>query len=153
MITYIIFLFIYLYFQIIFLSYMLCCTYFFFFSMPSGPPHMALSPQYSGVQRISGHIPDSTVQERMGTHSSSNGPTHDSTPQDRLSFSIHYTNIRGLNSNFSSVETHLATSIPNLFLLSETQLSSQSSPDPFQISAITFTLISTLEVVSALAEA
>ena len=42
-------------------------------------------------------------------------------------------NIRGLNSNFSSVESHLATSSPNLFLLSETQLSSQSSPDPFQI--------------------
>ena len=71
----------------------------------------------------------------MGTHSSSNGPTHDPTPQDRLSsFSIHYTNIRGLNSNFSSVESLLATSSPNLFLLSETQLSSQSSPDPFQIS-------------------
>ena len=50
------------------------------------------------------------------------------------SFSIHYTNIGGLNSNFSSVETHLATFFPNLFLLSKTQLSSQSSPDPFQIS-------------------
>ena len=39
-----------------------------------------------------------------------------------------------LNSNFSYVETHLATSFPNLFLLSEIQLSSQSSPDPLQIS-------------------
>ena len=88
-----------------------------------------------GVRRISGCIPDSTVQVRVGTHGSSNGPTHDPTPQDRLSsFSIHYTNIRDLNSNFSSVESHLATSCPNLFLLSETQLSSQSSPDPFQIS-------------------
>ena len=43
-------------------------------------------------------------------------------------------NICGLNSNFSSVETHLATSSPNLFLLSETQLSNQFSPDPFQFS-------------------
>ena len=91
--------------------------------------------RHSGVQRISGQIPDSTAQVRVGTCGSSNGPTHDSTPHDRLSsFSIHYTNIRGLNSNFSSVEAHLVTSSPNLFLLSETQLSSQSSPDPFQIS-------------------
>ena len=55
---------------------------------------------------------------------------------NNLSFSSHYTNVHGLSSNFSSVETHLATSSPNLFLLSlsETQLSSASSPDPFQIS-------------------
>ena len=105
-----------------------------FFSMLSGPPHMAPSSWHSGVQRISGHIPDSTIQVRVGTHGSSNGPTHDPTPQDRLSsFSIHYTNIRGLNSSFSSVETHLVT-FPNLYLLYETKLSSQSSPDPFQIS-------------------
>ena len=103
--------------------------------MRSRPPCMAPSPRHSGVRRISGLIPDSTVQVRVGTHGSSSGPTHDPSPQDRLSsFSIHYTNIRGLNSNFSSVESHLATSSPNLFLISETQLSSQSSPDPFQIS-------------------
>ena len=60
-------------------------------------------------------------------------------PKIRLSsFSIHYTNICGLNSNFSSVESHLVTSSPNLFLLSETQLSSQSFPDPFQISHYNF---------------
>ena len=106
-----------------------------FFNIPGRPPRMAPNPRHSGVQRISGHIRDSTVQARVGTHGSSNGPTHDLTPQDTLSsFSIHYTNIRGLNSNFTSVETHLATSSPNLFLLSETQLPSQSSPDPFQIS-------------------
>ena len=103
--------------------------------MRSRPPRMAPSPRHSGVRRISGLIPDSTIQVRVGAHGSSNGPTHDPSPYDRLSsFSIHYTNIRGLNSNFSSVESHLATSSPNLFLLSETQLSSQSSPDPFQIS-------------------
>ena len=79
------------------------------------------------------------MQVRVGTHGSSNGPTHDSTPQDRLSsFSIHYTNICGLNSNFISVEAHLVTSSPNLFLLSKTQLSNQSSPDPFQISRYNF---------------
>ena len=103
--------------------------------MPSRPPRMAPSPRHSGVRRISGRIPDSTVQERVGTHGCSNGPTPDPTPQARLSsFSIHYTNICGLNSNFTAVESHLATSSPNLFLLFETQLSSQSSPDPFQIS-------------------
>ena len=103
--------------------------------MPSRPPRMAPSPRHSGVQRISGQIPDSIAQVRVSTCGNSNGPTHDPTPQDRLSsFSIHYTNIRGLNSNFSSVEAHLATSPPNHFLLSETQLSSQSSPGPFQIS-------------------
>ena len=41
---------------------------------------------------------------------------------------------QGLTSNFSSVESQLANSLSNLFLLSETQLSSQTSPDPFQIS-------------------
>ena len=102
--------------------------------MPSRPPCTASSPQQSGMQRISGHIPDSTIQVRVGTHCSSNGPTHDATPQDRLSFYIHYTNICGLDSNFSFAETRLATSSPNLFLLSKTQLSSQSSPDLFQIS-------------------
>ena len=106
-----------------------------FYNIPGRPPHMAHSPRHSGVQRISGHTRDSTVQVRVGTHGSSNGLTHDPTPHNTLSsFSIHYTNIRGLNSNFTSVETHLATSSPNLFLLSETQLSSQSSPDPSQIS-------------------
>ena len=96
---------------------------------------MAPSFRHNGVQRISGYIPDSTVQVRVGTHGSNNGPTHDPTPQDKLSsFSTHYTNIRGLNFNFSSVETHLSTSFPNLFLLSKIQQSSRSSPDPFQIS-------------------
>ena len=106
-----------------------------FFNMPGRPPRMAPSPWHSRVQRISGYTHDSTVQVRVGTHGSSNGPTHNPTPQDRLSsFSIHYTNMHGLNSHFTSVETHLATSSPKLFLLSETQLSSQSCPDPFQIS-------------------
>ena len=49
-------------------------------------------------------------------------------------FTIHYTNIRGLSSNFTSVEHHLAASLPNILLLSETQVSSDASSDPFLIS-------------------
>ena len=65
--------------------YLAVHTLFFFLIMPSRPPRMAPSPGHSGVRRISGRIPDSTVQVRVGTHGSSNGPTHDPTPQDRLS--------------------------------------------------------------------
>ena len=122
-VTYILllFLFSFLFFFVLFLPYVHTA---YLFIMPSGPPYMAPSPWHSGVQRISRHILDSTVQVRVGTHGSSNGPTHDLTPQDRLSaYSIHYTNIRGLNFNFSSAETHLATFLPNRFLPSETQLS------------------------------
>ena len=119
--------------------------------MPSRPPSMAPSPRHSGVRRISGRIPDSTVQVRVGTHGSSNGPTHDPTPQDRLSsFSIHYTNIRGLNSNFSSAESHLATSSPNLFLLSETSCQVNLPLTLSKSPTITFTLVSAQKVVSAL---
>ncbi|WP_227487693.1 hypothetical protein, partial [Nocardioides malaquae] len=50
------------------------------------------------------------------------------------SFTIHYTNIRGLSFNFASVEHHIAASLSNIFLLSETQVSSDASTDPFQIS-------------------
>ena len=65
---------------------------------------------------------------RVGIPSGSIGPTPDPF------FSIHYSNIRGLASNFSSVEHHIATTLPNILLLSETQLSSTVSPDPYQIS-------------------
>ena len=132
------------------LSYVLNCTYPIFLNMPSRPPRMAPSPQHSGVQRISGQIPDSTAQVRVGTCGSSNGPTHDPTPHDRLSsFSIHYTNIRGLNSNFSSVEAHLVTSSPNLF--SPKPSCQVSLPlTPSKSPAITFTLASALKVVSPL---
>ena len=72
---------------------------------------------------------------------SSNSPIHDPTPRDRLfSFSIHYT-ICDLNSNFPSVVTHLATSLPNLLLLSETAVKSPT---------ITFTVVFILKVVSVL---
>ena len=42
--------------------------------------------------------------------------------------------IRGLRSNFHSVEHHLLSSSPVLLLLSETQLSKNASPDHYQIS-------------------
>ena len=87
----------------------------------------------------------------MDTQGSSNGPTYDPTSRDRLSsFSIHFTNICGLNSNFYSVETHLATSLPNPFLLSETQLSKWSFLDPFQISHYNLYSHFILKVVSVL---
>ena len=60
------------------------------------------------------------------------GPTPDP------SFSIHHTNKGGLASNFSSVEHHIATTLPNILLLSETQLSSTVSPDSYQISHYNF---------------
>ena len=47
---------------------------------------------------------------------------------------MHYCNIRGLASNLSSVEHHLSASLPNLLLLSETQLAIDASPEPFYIS-------------------
>ena len=72
---------------------------------------------------------------RVDTPGGSNGSTLDPTPIDRSApFTIHFSNIRGLNSNLSSVEQHLASFLPNLLLLSETQLSSHASTDPFLIS-------------------
>ena len=49
------------------------------------------------------------------------------------SLSIHFSNIRGLRSNFQSVEHHLAVSSPALLLLSETQLSSSALPDLYSV--------------------
>ena len=105
---------------------------------------MAPSTRQCGVQRISGLPVASAENVRVDIISSSIGSTHDSiSPTERPAskpspFSIHYTNIRGLRSNFSSVEHHLATALPNILLLSETQLSSTVSPDPFQISHYNF---------------
>ena len=47
-------------------------------------------------------------------------------------FTFDFCNIRGLRSNFSSVEHHLATSSPDLLFLSETQLSANVSSDLFK---------------------
>ena len=50
------------------------------------------------------------------------------------SISFDFCNIRGLRSNFSTVEHHLASSSPDLIFLSETQLSANVSSDLFKIS-------------------
>ena len=73
---------------------------------------------------------------RGDTPSGSIGSPHDTNPGagSPSAFTIHYTNIRGLFSNFTSVEHHLASSLPNILLLSETQVSSDASTDPLQIS-------------------
>ena len=47
---------------------------------------------------------------------------------------IDFCNIRGLKSNFISVEHHLTTNSPTLLLLSEVQLSTDASPDLYQVS-------------------
>ena len=52
----------------------------------------------------------------------------------RRGFSIHFTNVRGLFSNLASVEYHLSHSHPNLLLLSEPQISKNSSSNFFNIS-------------------
>jgi len=49
------------------------------------------------------------------------------------SFSIDFCNIRGLRSNFSSVEHLLLSSSPDILLLSETQLYANTSSDLFKI--------------------
>ena len=121
-----------------------------YYTVPRRPPCLAPSPRHSGVQRISRFNIDSANQVRVGTHGSSNGPTHGPSPCDRpSSFSIHFTSIHRLNTNFLSVETHLATSLPSFFLLTKTQLSSWSSFDRFQISTITL-FVFILKVVSVL---
>ena len=103
--------------------------------MPASVQTMAPSPRHHGVLRISGFQPDSTANEREGSSSSSTGPSHDSPFSVRpSSFSIHYTNIRGLSSNLSSVEHHLSSNSPNILLLSETQLSNDVLTSPFFIS-------------------
>ena len=99
---------------------------------------MAPSPRRRGVRRIPGsdtiHA-DSAVGERVDSPGSSIGSTLDLPPTDRpSSFSIHFSNIRGLNSNFASVEHHLGTYLPTILLLSETQLSKAASTNPFHIS-------------------
>ena len=52
----------------------------------------------------------------------------------RRGLTIDFTNIRGLQSNSASVEHHLSNSNPNLLLLSETQMSRNSSSNSFNMS-------------------
>ena len=108
---------------------------------------MAPSTQQSGVQRISGFTLD-TGGMRGDMPPGSNGspldhehsieiPSGPSGSEDAgspASFTIHFTNIRGISSNLSSVEQHLSSSLPNILLLSETQVAHDASNDSFQIS-------------------
>ena len=86
---------------------------------------MAPSPRHSGVRRISGlnenEYGNESVGERVDSPNWSTGSTldHSSPVIGPAPFSIHFTNIRGLNSNFSSVEHHLGTHLPNILLLSK----------------------------------
>ena len=98
--------------------------------MMSAAINMAPSTRRRGVRRISGDGTDSAVGERVDSPSGSIGSTHD--PSSK--FSILFSNIRGLSSNLPSVEHLLAEKLPSILLLSETQLASDASPDPFQIS-------------------
>ena len=97
---------------------------------------MAPSTRQSGVQRISGDGSHS-AEVRGDTSSGSIGSPHESpglsVDGGSVSFKIHFTNIRGLASNHASVEQHLATSSPNLLLLSETQVARDASDSTFQI--------------------
>ena len=52
----------------------------------------------------------------------------------KRAFSLHFSNIRGILSNFQSIELHLSTMQPNLLLLSETQISKDSYSSELNIS-------------------
>ncbi|KAK7060091.1 hypothetical protein SK128_009924 [Halocaridina rubra] len=90
--------------------------------------------QHRGVLRISGDLVNSTIGIKADMLGGNNGSALNLALPDRSSFTIHFSNIRGLNSNRSSVEEYLGTSLPNLILLSETQLSRHAFTDPLQIS-------------------
>ena len=100
--------------------------------------NLSHGPQYpanGGANNLRGGLDSGGVTG--DTPPASSGSPHDPNSLDAgspASFSIHYTNIHGLASNFASVERHIATSLPNILLLSETQVSSDASTDPFQIS-------------------
>ena len=120
-----------------------------FFSMPGKPPRMAPSPQHSGVQRISGHIRDSTVQVRVGIHKvavmaplTTRHPKIDSPPF--LSTTLLLTIISPL---LKPIRRHpLQISSYSLKPSCQVSLPLTLSKSP----TITFTLVSTLKVVSEL---
>ena len=57
-------------------------------------------------------------------------------PRPRPSFlTVNFCNIRGLSSNFPSVEHHLSSAKPDLLFLTETQVSETTSSNPFSVSS------------------
>ena len=76
------------------------------------PIRMAPSSRHCGVLRIPGAA-DSTA-ERVDSPDGNIGSTHELSSARPVTFSFAYTNIRGLYSNFSSVEHHLSSTLPNI---------------------------------------
>ena len=105
---------------------------------------MNLRPNTNGPQsRANGGAKNLPVRlssspPRGGVGVESNGPPQgisSSNPGSLISFD--FCNIRGLSSNFSSVEHHLLSAKPHMLLLTETQLATTTSPDPFNVSNYT----------------
>ena len=116
---------------------MFICIYIFSFLpkifMMSVQSRMAPSTRRAGVLRIPGEA--SAADVRVDTSVQSIGSTPDTISSDGpSSFTVNFCNIRGLRSNLPSVEHHLSSHLPNLLLLSETQVSCDVSPDSFNIS-------------------
>ena len=84
------------------------------------------------LTRSSGHGQTGSLTQGPSDrqHATGVGVQNGSTPD---SFSIDFCNIRGLRSNFSSVEHHLLSSSPDILFLSETQLSADVSSDLFKV--------------------
>ena len=94
-------------------------------------------PQYptNGDAKIPRAPNDSNDGAVVDVSAGSNVSMPDCTTDGRsASSSIHYSDIRGLCSNFSCVEYHSASFSPGLLLLSETKLSGNASTDVFHIS-------------------
>ena len=89
----------------------------------------APSTRRTGVLRISGPRTEPVLSGRVDPESSVSGATYDLDSQFLLSFS----NVRGLSSNFASVEHYLLSSMPNILFLTETQVSADVSVDTFSI--------------------
>ena len=93
---------------------------------------MGPSTQRIRVPWMHGSPNDSDAGAIVDAPAGSNGSTLDQIIEGRSAFSLHYTNIRGFCSNFSSVEYHLASFSPSL-LLSKTKLTGNASTDTFNI--------------------
>ena len=89
----------------------------------------APSPRHRGVLRISG-LTEPRTNGRVDPGPRINGSIQD---PNACNFTISFCNIRGLSSNLPSVEYYLLTSSPNLLCLTETQVSSDVSLEPFSI--------------------
>ena len=85
------------------------------------------------LTRNSGHGREGSLTQGPTDRQTTTGVTDQRGACTSDSFSFDFCNIRGLRSNFSSVEHHLASCSPDLLFLSETQLSANVSSDLFKI--------------------